>query len=91
MFEFLMPLLFTNSYENSQLDLACRNAVKGQMAVRQPAAGVPWGISESAYIALDARQTYQYRAFGVPELAQNPEVDGPSGRLPLFHDAGACD
>ena len=75
MFEFLMPLLFTNSYENSQLDLACRNAVKGQMLYGKHS-GVPWGISESAYSALDARQTYQYRAFGVPELAQNPEVDG---------------
>src|SRR6185312_4160429 len=30
MFEFLMPMLFTNSYENSQLDFACRNAVKAQ-------------------------------------------------------------
>jgi len=75
MFEFLMPLLFTNSYENSQLDLACRNAVKGQILYGKQS-GVPWGISESAYSALDARQTYQYRAFGVPELAQNPEVDG---------------
>jgi cyclic beta-1,2-glucan synthetase len=74
MFEFLMPLLFTNSYENSQLDLACRNAVKGQILYGKRS-GVPWGISESAYSALDARQTYQYRAFGVPELAQNPEVD----------------
>jgi cyclic beta-1,2-glucan synthetase len=73
-FEFLMPLLFTNSYENSQLDLACRNAVKGQIqfSVRST---VPWGLSESGYSALDARQIYQYRAFGVPELALNPDAD----------------
>ncbi len=74
MFEFLMPLLFTNSYENSQLDLACRNAVRGQIQFGEQSA-VPWGISESAYSALDARQTYQYRAFGVRELAQNPDAD----------------
>jgi cyclic beta-1,2-glucan synthetase len=74
MFEFLMPLLFTNSYENSLLDMACRNAVKGQILFGERLS-VPWGLSESAYSALDARQTYQYRAFGVSELAQNPEAD----------------
>ena len=74
MFEFLMPLLFTNSYENSQLDLACRNAVIGQIRFGKKY-NLPWGMSESAYSALDERQTYQYRAFGVPELAQNPDTD----------------
>ena len=54
MFEFLMPLLFTNSYQNSQLDLACRNAVQRQIAYGART-GVPWGISESAYSALDAQ------------------------------------
>ncbi len=73
-FEFLMPMLFTNSYENSQLDLACRNAVKGQILFGERW-GIPWGLSESAYSALDARQIYQYRAFGVAELAQNPDAD----------------
>ena len=29
---------------------------------------MPWGISESAYSALDAHKIYQYRAFGVPSL-----------------------
>ena len=74
MFEFLMPMLFTNSYENSQLDLACRNAVKAQIEFGENA-GVPWGLSESAYSALDVRKTYQYRAFGIPATAQNPDVD----------------
>ncbi len=74
MFEFLMPMLFTNSYENSQLDLACRNAVNGQILFGKRSS-IPWGLSESAYSALDFRQTYQYQAFGVPELAQNPDVD----------------
>jgi len=74
MFEFLMPMLFTNSYENSQLDFACRNAVKAQIEFGE-SAGVPWGLSESAYSALDVRQIYQYRAFGIPAAAQNPDVD----------------
>ena len=30
---------------------------------------MPWGISESAYNLRDRYQTYQYRAFGVPDLA----------------------
>ena len=33
------------------------------------ARGVPWGISESAYNLRDRHDTYQYRAFGVPDLA----------------------
>ena len=31
--------------------------------------GVPWGMSESAYNVRDRHHTYQYRAFGVPDLA----------------------
>src|SRR4030095_7618787 len=30
--------------------------------------GVPWGISESGYNAVDASLAYQYRAFGVPGM-----------------------
>ena len=32
------------------------------------AAGIPWGISESAYNVQDAGGNYQYRAFGVPGI-----------------------
>ncbi len=31
--------------------------------------GVPWGVSESAYNVRDRHHTYQYRPFGVPDLA----------------------
>jgi hypothetical protein len=31
--------------------------------------GVPWGISECGYNAVDASLNYQYRAFGVPGWA----------------------
>jgi cyclic beta-1,2-glucan synthetase len=67
MFEYLMPLIFTRSYENSLLDAACREAVNWQ---RQYATlhRIPWGVSEAAFAALDANRTYQYQAFGVPGL-----------------------
>src|SRR5207244_575820 len=67
-FEYLMPLLFTQVHENSLLDRACHDAVRCQIAyVKQ--SRVPWGISESAFSALDRHNVYQYRAFGVPALA----------------------
>jgi cyclic beta-1,2-glucan synthetase len=74
MFEFLMPLLFTRTFTNSLLDHACRQAVRLQIDYGLEK-NVPWGISESAYSALDSNQIYQYRAFGVPALALNPGLD----------------
>ena len=68
MFEYLMPLLFTQTHENSLLDRACQDAVHCQIAYAQQNR-VPWGISESAFSALDRHNVYQYRAFGVPALA----------------------
>ena len=74
MFEYMMPLLFMRTYQSSLLDQACRSAVARQIEYGREK-DVPWGISEAAYSALDARQTYQYRAFGVPDLAIQPELD----------------
>jgi cyclic beta-1,2-glucan synthetase len=68
MFEYLMPLLFTQTHENSLLDRACYDAVHCQIAYARQNR-VPWGISESAFSALDRHNVYQYRAFGVPALA----------------------
>src|SRR5436190_7990197 len=68
MFEYLMPLLFTQTHENSLLDRACYDAVRCQIGYAQQSS-VPWGISESAFSALDRHNVYQYRAFGVPALA----------------------
>ncbi|MGD0617948.1 MAG: glucoamylase family protein, partial [Bryobacteraceae bacterium] len=68
MFEYLMPLLFMRTFANSLLDRACHDAVRQQMEYGHEKK-VPWGVSESAYSALDANQVYQYRAFGVPALA----------------------
>jgi cyclic beta-1,2-glucan synthetase len=74
MFEYLMPLLYTRTFNNSLLDWACRQAVKLQIEYGREKT-VPWGVSECAYSALDANQTYQYRAFGVPALALKQEQD----------------
>ncbi len=67
MFEYLMPLLVMPTYENSLLDHTCLAAVNRQIAYGSQR-GVPWGISESGYNAVDATFNYQYRAFGVPGL-----------------------
>ncbi len=67
MFEYLMPLLFQRSYRYSLLDKAAREAVAIQIAYGRKR-HVPWGISESAYADLDLNKTYQYKAFGVPQL-----------------------
>ncbi len=67
MFEYMMPLLMTYSFDNSMLDQACRTAVDCQIAYGKQR-HLPWGISEAAYSALDAHQIYQYQAFGVPGL-----------------------
>jgi cyclic beta-1,2-glucan synthetase len=67
LFEYLMPLLLMRSYPETLLDESCRMAVRRQMdygATR----GTPWGISESAYTAVDRHGNYQYKAFGVPGL-----------------------
>ena len=68
MFEYLMPLLFMRTFANSLLDEACHEAVHKQIEYGEQKK-VPWGVSESAYSALDANQVYQYRAFGIPSLA----------------------
>ncbi len=67
MFEYLMPLLVMPTYRNSLLDQSYIAAVNRQISYAGEC-GVPWGISESGYSAVDAALNYQYRAFGVPGL-----------------------
>ncbi|MEP6730154.1 MAG: glucoamylase family protein [bacterium] len=68
MFEYLMPVLIMPSRPFSLLDQTHRAAVRRHIAYAR-SRGVPWGISESAYNLRDRHETYQYRAFGVPDLA----------------------
>ena len=76
MFEYLMPTLWMRSFANTLLDRSRVAAVDCQReyATRK---GVPWGISESAYSKLDEAGNYQYRAFGIPQLALMKEESNP--------------
>jgi cyclic beta-1,2-glucan synthetase len=67
MFEYLMPLIIMRSYENTILGETYSFVVKKQRKYCRHR-GIPWGISESGYSALDFGLNYQYKAFGVPEL-----------------------
>ncbi len=67
MFEYLMPLLVMPTYDNTLLDQTYKAAVERQIEYGRKR-GVPWGISESGYNAVDVHLNYQYRAFGVPGL-----------------------
>jgi len=67
-FEYLMPLLVMTCHPNTLWEQTYRLAVKSQMDYGRKL-GIPWGVSESGYYAFDHRLNYQYRAFGIPELA----------------------
>jgi cyclic beta-1,2-glucan synthetase len=68
MFEYLMPALVLRTFPSTLLSQTHHGAVRRQIAYGAER-GVPWGISESAYNVRDRALTYQYKAFGVPELA----------------------
>ncbi|HZJ09740.1 MAG TPA: glucoamylase family protein [Trueperaceae bacterium] len=76
MFEYLMPVLFMHTPEDGLQAMATSSAIAQQIAYGEQH-GVPWGISESAFALTDAQHNYQYRAFGVPELAlaRDPGTD----------------
>lgn len=67
MFEYLMPQLLLPWYEDSLLSETLTFCLRQQRR-RGSRAGIPWGISESAYYALDREQNYQYKAHGVSSL-----------------------
>ena len=67
LFEYLMPTLVMPSYRGTFLDASCRAAVQQQMAYARRL-GIPWGIAESSYHAINDDLDYCYRAFGVPGL-----------------------
>ncbi len=67
MFEYLMPSLVLRAPVGSVLEQTNRLIVTRQQDYAR-ARGIPWGISESAYVARDIEMTYQYSNFGVPGL-----------------------
>ena len=74
MFEYLMPILLTRLYDRSLLAAACWQAVSGQIAYGK-GLRLPWGVSESAFAAVDVHQIYQYQAFGVPSLGLKRDLE----------------
>ena len=60
-----MPALVMRAPAGSLLEQTNRLVVAAPDRLRRRA-GVPWGISESAYNARDLELTYQYSNFGVP-------------------------
>lgn len=67
MFEYLMPQLLLPWYEDSLLSETLDFCLRQQRRLGRRA-GIPWGISESAYYALDREQNYQYKAHGISSL-----------------------
>jgi cyclic beta-1,2-glucan synthetase len=67
MFEYLMPALWMRHHPDTILDRTMKTAVHTQREYGR-GKGVPWGISESAFIT-GSDGSYGYKAFGVPELA----------------------
>ena len=68
MFEYLMPVLIMRAFRSTVLSVTYRAALQRQISYADKRQ-VPWGISESAYNLRDREFTYQYRAFGIPDLA----------------------
>ncbi|MFT7774788.1 GH36-type glycosyl hydrolase domain-containing protein [Roseateles sp.] len=68
MFEMLMPSLVLDEPSGSALAEAARAAVMEQIRAGRTA-GLPWGVSESAYARRDQSLAYQYGPQGVASLA----------------------
>ncbi len=73
MFEYLMPELFLPLAKESLLWESAKFCLYAQR--RRVPPGKPWGISESAYYALDPALNYRYKAHGVAALALRRGMD----------------
>lgn len=74
MFEYFMPHLLLPVYDGSLLGESLNYCLYCQKR-RARAAGVPWGISESAFYAFDNNLNYQYKAHGVQKLGVKRYLD----------------
>lgn len=73
MFEYLMPELMMPCYKDSLLYESAKFCLYVQK--RRPPKGIPWGISESAFYALDPSLNYRYKAHGCGALALKRGMD----------------
>jgi cyclic beta-1,2-glucan synthetase len=68
MFEYLMPALWMRSYPGTMLSRSQSAAVHVQRDFARTLS-LPWGISESGAAGQDDQGHYQYKAYGVPDVA----------------------
>lgn len=73
MFEYLMPELFLPPVRDSLLWESAKFCLYVQRRRVHP--GQAWGVSESAYFALDSALSYRYKAHGCAALALQPGMD----------------
>ena len=73
MFEYRMPALFLPYRRGSLLYESSRFCLYAQK--RRVPPGRPWGVSESAFYALDAALNYRYKANGCEALALKRDQD----------------
>ena len=71
LFEYLMPFLFQPPMNGTLLTETARSAIHLQFTHQLE--GVS-GVSESGYYAFDPNLLYQYKAFGLSQLALDPQV-----------------
>ncbi len=71
MFEYLMPRLILPAVKGSMMEQTMSAVILTQQRSAPQAGGItmPWGVSESGYFGFDRQMNYQYRAFGLSELA----------------------
>ncbi len=74
MFEYVMPTLFLRTPPESLLHAAVSQAIRVQRRHGEKVKR-PWGVSESGYHLLDHQGHYQYRAFGISDLALRRETE----------------
>ena len=72
MFETLMPELFFHSPKGSLLYTSAKGTTKIQSALKKD--GI-WGVSESGFAVTDEKLLYQYKAFGLKNLALSQDVE----------------
>lgn len=74
MFEYLMPRLF---FKSAPCSLMCESLkfCVGVQKLRTAKQKLPWGISESAFFALDPALNYCYKAHGCSALALKRDMD----------------
>ncbi|HUY94277.1 MAG TPA: glucoamylase family protein [Terracidiphilus sp.] len=68
MFEYLMPSLWMRTFPNTLLSGTLAASVRVQQEFARKV-GIHWGISESGHAKRDDGGHYQYRAFGIPQIA----------------------